>query len=71
MKSSSFVFFSSEAWVYLLKCLRFSIENFTTLGFSMMRPAECNHWVASLEGIVGVLFVALATVTWARKAIRD
>ena len=72
MTSSSFVFFSSEAWVYLLKCLRFSIENFVTLGFSKMQPAEgLSHWVASLEGIVGVLFVALATVTWARKAIRD
>ncbi len=37
-----------------------------------MQPAEgISHWVASLEGVVGVLFVALATVTWARKAIRD
>jgi hypothetical protein len=32
---------------------------------------EVNHWLASLEGVVGVLFVALATVTHARKAIRD
>lgn len=57
---------------YLFVCLRFSIENFTTLGFSNIQPAEdFSHWVASLEGIVGVLFVALATVTWARKAIRD
>jgi uncharacterized protein YjbI with pentapeptide repeats len=72
MSSSSFVFFSAEAWIYLLKCLRFSIENFVTLGFSKMQPAEgISHWVASLEGVVGVLFVALATVTWARKAIRD
>jgi len=72
MSSSSFVFLSGEAWMYLLKCLRFSIENFVTLGFSKMQPAEgLSHWAASLEGIVGVLFVALATVTWARKAIRD
>jgi uncharacterized protein YjbI with pentapeptide repeats len=53
-------------------CLRFSVECFTTLGFAKMQPAEgLSHWVASLEGLVGVLFVAMATVTWARKAIRD
>jgi len=72
VKCSVFAPFSSEAWGNFFRCLRFSIENFTTLGFSKMQPAEgVSHWVASLEGVVGVLFVALATVTWARKAIRD
>ena len=72
MKYSAFAPFSGEAWMNYFRCLRFSIENFTTLGFSKMQPAEgISHWVASLEGVVGVLFVALATVTWARKAIRD
>jgi hypothetical protein len=72
IRASELPLFSSEAFAYLGKCLRFSIECFTTLGFSKMQPTEgLSHWVASLEGVIGVLFVALATVTWARKAIRD
>jgi uncharacterized protein YjbI with pentapeptide repeats len=65
-------FLSADTGGYFLKCIRFSIENFTTLGFNIMRPAPgISHWIATIEGLVGVLFIALATVTWVRKAIRD
>ena len=57
---------------YTFVALRFSIECFTTLGFSVIQPAErASHWIASLEGLAGVLLIAMATVTWARKVIRD
>jgi uncharacterized protein YjbI with pentapeptide repeats len=58
--------------VDLARCLLFSIERFTTVGSSILRAAPgFSHAIASFEALVGVLFVALATVTWARKAIRD
>lgn len=69
---SIFVSPVSEWPEHFLRSIRFSIECFTTLGFSKVQPAdETSHWIATFEGLVGVLLIAMATVTWARKAIRD
>jgi len=65
-------FSDAGARVDLARCLLFSVERFTTVGSSILRAAPgMSHAIASFESLVGVLFVALATVAWARKAIRD
>ena len=63
---------SSGWWQALGRCLRLSIENFGSINYNITRPQDgLSHTCAALESKIGILFFALLTATWARKAIRD
>ena len=56
----------------ILKSLYFSTVTFVTLGYGDFAPINnCARIVTSIEGLLGVVFVALFVVALGRKIIRD
>jgi len=49
----------------------FSAVTFTTLGYGDFQPVGWLRLMASVEAVLGSVFIALFIVTYARKAIRD
>lgn len=48
----------------------FSIITFTTIGYGDYAPRGSLRWVAGLEGLLGLMLMAVFTVSFARKFIR-
>ena len=51
-----------SAWENFSNAFFFSVQTFTTVGYGAMSPiGMMTNWVASLEGLVGLFFVAVMT----------